>query len=558
MKYYIAGILLVGFTLVSCGQKTTTYQDQIAATNRLFKNWNNNHTPGATIGIIKDGNLIYSKGYGMANLEHDIPNDEHTIFNIASNSKQFTAACLSILELRGEIEFTQNVKTFFPEFPSYFEKITIDHLLHHTSGLRDFTQIHYLSGLRPDDYYDDQDIQKWINSQQELNFQPGEKYLYSNSGYWLLGQIIEKVSGLSLAKFAEQEIFEPLNMSGTLFYDNNTLVVKNRASGYFANRSGAYRHIYSNLEHTGNGGVFSSLADLKKWDDEYYNREVLKDDFWELMGKPGMLNNRDTIPYSGGLILGTHKGLSTMDHGGRAPGYLSNIVRFPGEKLTIIILANSSNLNASRICYDVADIFLANVLNKEPAPPSELMVTTTLKSELLEKYAGHYWSTENNISRRIVMSNDTLKYERSRGRVNALVPINSTSFKMLGTPAGMNVKVAFEVDGASTKMRFVENGKEVDQWDSYIPTDYTPEELSTFSGVFYSPEIKTSYELQIEEPGQLFLYINGRRTVPLRPVMKNLFSSPIGVFRFVAQNNEGIVAFRISTPRVKNLLFEKS
>lgn len=555
MKYAFFCTLLA-FTIISCGQDQLIDQKKIPDIDQLFKAWTD-QTPGAVVGVIQNGEMILSTGFGLANLEHGIPNTENTAFNIASNSKQFTAACIAILSIRGELTLTQSVTEFFPDFPSYFDKITIQQLLNHTSGLRDFSQISYLSGLRSDDYYNDQDILNWVTSQEALNFQPGEKHLYTNSGYWLLGQIIEQVTGMTLAAFAEQEIFGPLNMSGTLFLDNNSLVVRNRASGYFMNRAGKYRHIYSTLEHVGNGGVYSTLADLKKWNDEYFQRRVLKDEFWELMTTSGKLNNGETIAYTNGLMIGSHHGLKTIDHGGRIPGYTSNILRFPNEKLTVIVLANASNLNASRMSYLIADIFLQDEMENMNQRSKQNFRSVKVDNKTLEQYTGNYWSLNNNISRKVFLSRDTLKYERSRGRTHSLVPISQSTFKMLGTPEEMDVNVTFNLARETTIMRFEENGVEVDQWERYQPVNYSSSELSKFSGVYYSPEIATQYQIKIENQNQLFLYINERRTVPLQPVMENLFSSPMGIFRFSKQGENGISSVLVSTPRVKNLLFLK-
>lgn len=557
MKHYFV-LLLFSFSLVSCAQERPTKEEKVGKVDLLLKAWNNAETPGAAVGIIRNGTFVYASGYGLANLEHSVAITDNTAFNLASNSKRFTAACIVILSLRGELNLSQSVSELFPEFPAYFSKITIEHLLNHTSGLRDFSQISYLSGLRPDDYYNDEDILKWISAQQALNFEPGEKHLYSNSGYWLLGQIVEKVSGMTLAAFAKKELFAPLNMSNTLFYDNNSLIVKNRASGYFLNRSGKYRQFNSTLEHTGNGGVFSTLSDLKKWDDEFYNRKILTDEFWKLMSTPGKLNNGETIAYAKGLIIGEHNGLKTIDHGGRAPGYLSNMVRFPKEKLTIIVLANTTNLNASRMCYDIANIFLYDQVENVSQSPTKSFESIKMDAASLEQFAGHYWNSKNNISRRVILSNDTLKYERSRGRTHPLIPTSQSTFKMLGTPLEMDVNVSFTLSGESAFMHFEENGDEVDQWERYQPINYNTSELLKFSGLYYNQEIKTFYELKMEDQNQLFLYINEQRTVPLRPVMENLFSSPIGIFRFAGSEEKGITAVYVSTPRVKKLLFLKS
>jgi len=553
MKFNVLTILLC-LSIYGCGHaQLAINQEKIEATDQLFKRWATAQTPGAVMGLISKGELIYSKGYGAANLEHSIPNTVSTAFNIASNTKQFTAACISILNLRGELRFNQTLDEFFPDFPPYAKEVTVQHLLHHTSGLRDFSQITYLSGLRPDDYYDDSDILEWIGSQKELNFSPGEKFMYANSNYWLLGQIVQKVSGMPLSSFAKQEIFTPLNMSNTQFKDDNTNIIKNRAFGHSPNRSGGYRWIHSMLEHTGNGGIYTSVEDLAKWDKEFYTRKIFKDQFWETMMTQGILNNGEVIPYAKGLIMGNHHGIKTMDHGGRAPGYQSNIIRFPEEEFTIILLSNTSAINASQLSYQIADIFLeAKIVQASPIPtPERKKISLTTKQ--LEGLVGSYWNRDKAFSRKIVLQEGVLQYQRSRQNSHTLLPINATEFRMLDTPPGMEVIVRFD----KKEMLFSENGEVVETFEQYRPIKYSVQELSAFTGKYFSNEINTYYELRLEKNDQLLLLINGKPTVPLRPVMRNLFSSPIGVFQFSEDGKGRIGAFKVSTPRVKNLAFKK-
>ena len=344
-----------------------------------------------------------------------------------------------------------------------------------------FSQITYLSGLRPDDYYNDEDIMKWISDQQELNFKLGQQYMYSNSGYWLLGQIVQKVSGMSLSDFAQQKIFTPLNMSGTRFVDNNNLLVQNRATVHFPNRSSSYQQINSMMEHTGNGGVYATVNDLKKWNNEYYKRKILKEDFWKIMTTKGVLNSGDTISYAKGLIFSKYRGLKTIDHSRRAPGYSSNIVHFPNQRFIVIRLSNTSDINASEMCHKIADIFLEGSFYK--TKESNFLAfdkLAKLETEELKKFVGSYWSLKNNISRRVVLTEDTLYYERSRRRIHALLPINHFKFKMTGTPEGMDMLVHFSNKDNTTNMKFIENGKEVDKWERFQTVQYSPEELGIY------------------------------------------------------------------------------
>ncbi|NVK51754.1 MAG: beta-lactamase family protein [Flavobacteriaceae bacterium] len=544
-------LLLISF----CAFAQTSKLDNLKKVNELFKKWNNSSSPGAAIGIIENGKLVYSKGYGLANLEHNIPNTPKTAFNIASNSKQFTAACIVLLSQRGKLDLNQTLSSFYPEFPEYAKAITIKNLLYHTSGLRDFSQITYLSGLRPDDYYNDEDILKWIGSQKELNFTPGEKHLYCNSGYWLLGQIVKKVSGMRLADFARKEIFSPLGMEHTLFLNNNTMLIKRRASGYSPSRSGNFRNIVSTLEHTGNGGVYTTIEDIKKWDDEFYNRTILNDTFWELMTTKGTLNNGEKIPYSGALFIKKYKGLKTIDHGGRAPGFKSNILRFPEQKFSVIVFTNVSNANAIPLSYQIADIFLKDAFKKPKKKVKSKGNLTSIKlsTKTLKKYVGSYWNSTDKYSRKILLKNDTLRYARSPRNINSLLPIKKNEFKMLNTPPGLEIIVRFQKENS---MIFIENGVAVAAFKTYVPATYNLKDLESFLGKYYSEEIDTNYELKIKRD-RVFLFINGKETVPLRPVMEDLFSSPLGIFKFKRNNKNQIKAFYVSTPRVQKLIFEK-
>ena len=543
-------IILISF--YSCAQMN--HFDKIKAVDNLFKKWNNSSSPGAAIGIIQNGELLYSKGYGLANLDHNISNSPQTAFSIGSNSKQFTAASIVLLSQRGKLDLNQALSSFYPEFPEYAKTITIKNLLYHTSGLRDYAQITYLSGLRPDDYYNDDDILKWIKNQKQLNFSPGEKHLYCNSGYWLLGQIVEKVSGMSLADFAQKEIFEPLGMANTHFLDNNTMIIKKRASGYSPSRSGGFRNILSTLEHTGDRGIYTTVEDMKKWDDEFYSQKTLKDNFWELMTTQGILNNGNIIDYAFGIEIKNHKGLKTIDHGGRVPGFWSNIIRFPEQNFSVIIFTNTADANATPLGYQIADIFLGDKYKEPKSVKSKREITIKkLPNKTLNKYVGSYWNAKDSYSRKIVFKNDTLRYERSPRSMNSLIPVNKNEFKMLNTPPGAEVFVRFQQEN---KMVFIENGIEVGVFKTYTPAAFSLDDLQLFSGNYYSEEINAYYEFKVIKD-RIMLFINKRETVPLRPVMDDLFSSPMGIYEFKRNSKNKVETFNVSTPRVKGLTFTK-
>ena len=243
----------------------TTIPSELAAqVDSIFMDTDKLNHPGAALGIFKDGKIIYAKGYGYANLEYDIPISSTSVFRIASTSKQFTAACIVLLAQQGKLSLDTTLDTFFPAFPSYAKTITVRHLLNHTSGIRDYLVLASLSGLGDEDFYEDKDVMKWLINQEELNFKPGDEHLYSNSGYWLLGQIVQKVTETTMAEYAMKEIFKPLGMNNTHFHNDYTSIVKNRASGYYPTQEGGFQISMTTLNMIGDGGIFTTIEDLKK------------------------------------------------------------------------------------------------------------------------------------------------------------------------------------------------------------------------------------------------------------------------------------------------------
>ena len=335
MKKYFLLLFVISSTVYSFGQIKESQ-----SIDSIFTEWNKTDVPGCALGIIRDGKLIYAKGYGMANMEYDIPNSASSVFRIGSTSKQFTAASIVLLAEKDKLSLDDNLKSLFPDFPEYAEKITIRHLLNHTSGIRDYLQISYLKGLGDDDYYTDGDVMNWLTNQSDLNFNPGEEFLYSNSGYWLLGQIVKKVSGKNMADFAHEEIFGPLAMNNTHFHNDHTQIVKNRASGYVPSGNDGYKISMTTLDMIGDGGIFTTINDIKKWDDSYYNSNVLSKRFWDMMTQQGILNSGEVIDYASGLDIGEYKGLKTIRHGGAFVGFRAELLRFPEQRLSIAIFAN--------------------------------------------------------------------------------------------------------------------------------------------------------------------------------------------------------------------------
>ena len=401
-----------------------TDDPRIKEVDKIFAAWDKPDSPGCALGIIQEGRFIYRRGYGMANLEHGIPLTSHSIFRIGSTSKQFTAMCIVLLEEEGRLSLDDNLKKYFPKMPDYAESITIRHLLHHTSGIRDYLTLMRLAGIRNDDYLTDPEVVDLIVRQKELNFLPGEEFLYSNSGYFLLAEIVERVTGDSMRVYAKEKIFDPLGMTHTHFHDDHRDIVKNRASGYGREKSGEFWINMTTLGMIGDGGVFTSIDDLLFWDSNFYDNKLgLADQgLIDKMLTPGLLNNGKKLDYALGLGLSDYKGLKMVSHGGAFVGFRADMLRFPDLKFSVIVLANLGNINPSRLARQVADIYLADRFKPEEKKPGADKATQkkretkrdktnpveTLGAERLQAYTGDYYSEELDVTYCILLKGDKL------------------------------------------------------------------------------------------------------------------------------------------------------
>jgi CubicO group peptidase (beta-lactamase class C family) len=413
--------------------------------DRLFASWDKTDSPGCALGIIKDGTLIYRRGYGMANLEYDIPITSKSIFRIGSTSKQFVAMCMALLQEEGKLSLDDSLRKFLPRMPKYAEEITIRHLIHHTSGIRDYLTLVELAGLRENDYFTDAEVVDLLARQKELNFQPGEQHLYSNSGYFLLSQIVKKASGKSLREYAEKKIFHPLGMKRTHYHDDHTEIVKNRASGYAKKKGGGFVISMTTLPMIGDGGVFTCVEDLFLWESNFYDNRLGKrgQALIEEIQTPGVLNSGEKLDYAFGLDIGEYKGLKVISHGGSFAGFRADMIRFPQERFSVICLANLSDFNPSVMARRVADIYLAdkfkNPDEKERTPRVKRSIESSQSDfkptlEELKEYVGKYYSEELDVAYYLHLKEGKLFIRHENPHMSypktALMPMSNDRFRV--------------------------------------------------------------------------------------------------------------------------------
>jgi CubicO group peptidase (beta-lactamase class C family) len=296
--------------------------------DRIFAEWDRRDSPGCALAIYQDGRIVYERGYGMADLEHDVPISTTSVFYVGSLSKQFTAMTAALAIQQGRLQLTDSIRKFLPELLTYADSITVQHLIHHTSGLRDYNTLLSIAGRRGDEAFDNLTVLRITAKQKMLNFPPGAEYLYSNTGYTLLALIVERAVGMPFAAYADQQIFAPLGMTVSHYHVDETRLVHGRAMAYTRRGSGLGLDTPNN-ERAGAGGVFTNVRDLLKWDENFYEGRVGGPSLLERFHTVGTLNDGRALDYAWGLQIGRYRGLRLVEHGGSLGGYRAHLLRLP-------------------------------------------------------------------------------------------------------------------------------------------------------------------------------------------------------------------------------------
>lgn len=447
----------------------------------VFARFNRPDAPGCAVGVYENGTVAYAKGYGSANIEYGVPITPTTPFISGSVAKQFTAAAIALLVEQGRLSLDDDVRKYIPELPDYGPRITVDNLVHHTSGLRDFWALVQVAGMRYDDGYTVGDVIRFAARQKQLDFPPGTEYDYSNTGYVALGVIVQRVTGKTLREFAAEQIFGPLGMTSSHYHDDHTMPVPGRASAYSPAPEGGWRINIWNNDIVGQGGVMTTVMDLQKWDENFYTGKVGGPGFLKRQLQQGRLANGTTLSYAFGLTVGEYRGLPTVEHGGSSGGYRTIITRFPSAHTSVVALCNVSDANTTALSHAVADVILAPKFTK-PAPERRRPIAEgsqspasgpALSATELAALAGRYYSQELDATYEITASGPTLTVRRPRGEVDTLRAVGPRRFRAGALtynfqPAANGAAPAFTVDiGRARGMAFVKTeSREGGQYDA--------------------------------------------------------------------------------------------
>jgi len=425
MRSALAACLMLAVVALAAPARAQRTGTIISAVDAIFAPWDETGSPGCALGVVEDGEFIYERGYGFANLDWDIPSATDTVFYVGSVSKQFTAAVIALLAEEGTVDLDENIREYFPEIRRYAQPITVRHLVHHTSGLRDIYTLMSLAGIRLEDVFTDEQAIELIAAQRETNFEPGSEYLYSNSGYFLLAQLVERASGKTLREFAEERIFAPLGMEDTHFHDRPSHIVDRRAisyqdsdvdfDNYIATGHREFQVSYlGNFDKVGAGGLYTTVRDLLLWDRNFYSGDVGGRPFLDLIHTRGALNDGSQLTYAFGLTVDEYRGLKTVSHGGSMMGFKAAYLQFPEQRLSVITTCNLGSINPMPLAQQVADVYLEDQLAL--ALPSRTNVQRSNSSTAsdpfsnheLVAFAGTFYSDELDVTYELAVENGQL------------------------------------------------------------------------------------------------------------------------------------------------------
>ncbi len=527
-------------------------RDTLTRVDGLFAEFDRSNSPGCALGVIRDGRFVYRRGYGMANLEWGIAIGSDTVFRIGSTSKQFTAAAVALLAKQGKLSLDDELQKFFPEIPRYSNPITIRHLVHHTSGLRDYLTLASLSGLRDDDYYTDAEALEMLARQKDTNFPAGEQYLYSNSNYLLLAHLVQRASGRTLSEFAREEIFEPLGMENTHFHDDHKHVVARRAAGYRRLDEGGFEISMTTLDMVGDGGLLTTVDDLLAWDRSFTDDPL---SIVPTMLTRGTLNGGEQISYAFGLGAGSYRGLPTVRHGGAFVGFRAGILRFPEQRFSVICLCNVAQSRPSTLANQVAEVFLGELMEPEAEPAPDAAAETGAEAEpfdpaLLDDYPGSY-RVEPELLLEITREGDRLFGTPDDGDRRELHPAGRDRFEVPSLSATLTFERSEAGDVSGLVIDF---GSRRTTAPRVSDRPLAGDELAPYAGTYFNEELNANYLFSLEE-GKLRVRV-GRR-LPEDVVVRESGHGgcELGTIRFDRSGNGQVAGFVLQAGRVRNLRF---
>lgn len=534
--------------------------DHAAAIDRVFDDIEST-APGCAAGVVRDGALTYAKGFGLANLDYGLSITPRSNFYLGSVSKQFTAAVVAHAAREGQLSLDDPIQKWIPEIPEYERPITIRHLVHHTSGLRDYLGLGTLAGWRWDDVHTDEETLAMVARQKGANFAAGEEYLYSNTGYFLLSLVIERATGEGLRDYLDRHFLGPLGMGRSRFNDDRLEIMDGRVVGYEATSDG-YRMAHAwNYDKIGAGGMYSNIEDLAHWDRNFYSEEVGGRGFSEQLLTRGVLADGSPIAYAFGLSHGEYRGLATASHSGALAGFRSALLRFPDQRTTMLVLCNFPTSDPVARAEGIADVVLADALELEPASDAESddaaepdeggdVGAVSLTPAQLDAFTGT-WRASIGVTVQIEREGERLMFIQDGRRA----PLTPVAQDMLLLPAAqIEMTLSGLDDGHFTTMAVSQGGQRfsaerIDPDAAATPVD------TDLIGQYVSEELGVTYRI-VEADGALALEMPPGRSGGLVGAGEDRLRA-LNLLVEVDRGPEGVRGFTIDAGRVRGIYFAR-
>lgn len=537
MKKLFSLLLISALSTIAYAQN---WQDTAAMIDKIFERVKAGN-PGCQLAISRNGQVIYSKAWGMANLEHAAPLTKESIIEAGSVSKQFTAAAILLLEQQGKLSLTDDVRKHLPEMPDYGTPITLRHMMTHTSGLKDWGSVAAIAGWpRSTKTYDNNDALYIASRQKTLNHQPGAEYLYSNSNYNLFAVIVERLSGMSLAEFTRVHIFEPAGMKHTQWRDNYKKVVAGRAIAYQKEGNNYFTEMPNEYVY-GNGGLLTTCEDLLIWNNYYLSGKLGNPSLLPKQLQLSPFNNGFMNWYGAGLNIDSVRGWKSISHTGATAGYRASLEHFPDLNLSIAFLTNTTEFDQGQNpVSEVRNLLVKNIARQNASAPTAFNIA----QRSLDSYPGWYWSQQKGISVRLFIRDGKL----ANNRGGNLVPLSENVFQLgqnrvqisNSTPRHLLLISPFDttyfaaVDSATTDEKF----------------------LKEYIGTYYSEEAEVAYDVQVKN-GKLVLHREPKRDYTLNSSFKDGFTSAVGDIYFERDKKKQVINMKVYVGRARNVAFKK-
>jgi CubicO group peptidase (beta-lactamase class C family) len=520
------------------GDATTQKVDQV------FAAFNKPDSPGCALGVVRDGNFIYKHGYGEGSLELGAPLTTESVFYMGSVSKQFTAASVVLAAEQGSLSLDDDVRKWVPELPNYGKTITLRQMLHHTSGFRDVLGLLLLAGRNFEDIHPTPELLDLLAHQKALNYQPGEEFLYSNTNFFLMSVIIPRATGKPLSQFAEENIFKPLGMAHTRFYDDHSVVVPGRVAAYEPRPKDMFRIDWStNFDKIGDGGLMSSVDDLLLWDRNFYDNKLGKGTLLKEMQTQGVLNNGKSIEYALGLFISKYRGLPIVEHGGALFGYRTELLRFPEQKFSVITLCNLGTSSPRNLANQVADIYLAGQF---PADNKSATESVSAQKVDPQPYVGSYRNVASHAVYTLASADGDLvlfgQHLKATGPNNFVFP---------GGP-----EIKFEGSGDQMRFTIASEDAAPQVFERYKSIELTPADAAKYAGSFTSSELEATYKIEVKD-GKPLLHVNWEQPAELKPTVRDEFEGPNGEALVFHREGAQVTGFDVFAGRVRNISFTR-